>query len=99
MTMFASKDLAIAPREDGWDEPSNEPNPVLIAFRDSIAAFPASIRAESWLLALEALDAFGGFVHWQQPGHIYGVLLEARPDQIAHARRVLERLAAGVIAA
>lgn len=98
MTMFASKDLAIAPREDGWDEPSNEPNPVLIAFRESVASFPASTGVDAWLRALDAVDAFGGYVHWERPGHIYRVLTVARPDQIAHARRVLERLARAVIA-
>lgn len=96
--MFASKDLAIAPREDGWDEPSNEPNPVLIAFRGSVASFPGATGVDAWLRALDAVDAFGGYVHWERQGHLFRVLTVARRDQIAHARRVLERLPAGVIA-
>lgn len=97
MSAFASRDLMIAPREDGWDEPSNEPNPVLIAFRAMLEEYP-HLGAWAWVTALDAYDAFGGYEMWEHPKNVYHVLTVARPDQIAHARRVLEGLAAGVIA-
>ena len=93
MTGFASKDLAIAPREDGWDEPSNEPNPVLIAFRATLEEFP-HLGAWAWATAFDAHAAFGGYKTWEHPRNVYHALTVARPDQIEHARRVIGRLAA-----
>ncbi len=98
MTLFASRDLMIARREDGWDEPTNEPNPVLIAFRESLAAFPDASDASVWVTALDMLDTYGGFVHWERSGNVFHVLTIARTDQLAHARTVLERLVRVAIA-
>lgn len=68
----------------------NEPNPILVAFRErGDAEFP-----ESWIAALDARDAFGGFREWDVPQSYFHPLTKATTHQVQHARRVLTRLPA-----
>lgn len=52
--MLASQDLAINPTADGyWEEPSNEPNPILVEIRRVYRANVWKLRPEVELRLLE----------------------------------------------
>lgn len=67
----------------------NEPNPILVAFRNRAE----DVTLDYWAWALEAEAAFGGWSSWNHSDHPAHSLTIATDAQIEHARRVLERLA------
>lgn len=76
-----------------YDHPQhNEHNPILVAFREDSEAthnWPRALLIQDWL------DVLGGFANfWDSCAvDIDAVLDSAAPAHIAHARRVLTRLA------
>lgn len=81
----------------GWfprPEYENHPNPILIAFRAARLTQNGIATPVEWLMALQAYEGFGGYRHWELPGHPFLTLLASRDDEREHARRVLERLEA-----
>ena len=80
-----------APRPEFDHAQHNEPNPVLIAFReDKVLEVPE--RALVWSVAIDAFGMFGGWKSWGKPDHPHYVLTTATPEQIEHARRVVNLL-------
>lgn len=71
----------------------HEPNPVLLGYREHTTHRGVS-TADEWLSAFAAYDAFGGYDLWDHRKNVYHSLTTASPDQVEHARHVIERLAA-----
>lgn len=61
-------------------------NPILSAFRD----LP---EIDVWLWAFASYDAFGGRVIWNDPASDFHAFTIATSEQVADARKVLERFA------
>lgn len=77
-----------SPRHDEFDPPVNT---VLQAYRKFSHRLGA---VDLWLAAHDALEAFGGYVTWDDPEHAFHVLTKAHSAEVQHARRVLTKLAA-----
>lgn len=76
---------AFIPFRDAWDE--LPVNPILSAFREDP-------DIEAWIWSFSSYDAFGGYVIWDQTGSRFHCFATASREQIADARKVIERLAA-----
>lgn len=80
--MFASQDLALNPTAEGWDEPSNEPNPILVEIR-------RVYRSNGWKLRpgleLRLLDSSYPNARPDQVAHAREVL--SRMPAVKHWRR------------
>ncbi|MBN9176087.1 MAG: hypothetical protein J0I43_01775 [Microbacterium sp.] len=83
-----------SPRREFDHVQHNEPNPILVRFRKWIEGEELADPhwVDQWIVALDQLDAFGGFVEWDEPSSPFHVLTTASPEQIAHARRVFNLL-------
>lgn len=77
------------PRPEFGHVQHNQPNPILVAFRNRAE----DVTLDYWAWALEAEAAFGGWSSWNHSDHPAHSLTIATDAQIDHARRVLERLA------
>ena len=71
----------------------NNPNPILVAFRQAQSTHNGIKLADEWLRANDAHESFGGYKHWESPGHPFLSIIGATIDERAHATRVLSRLA------
>jgi hypothetical protein len=69
------------------------PNPILLAYREHITKHRLTTDAEAWVFALDAFDAFGGYVTWNEPTNHRHAIITASDSERAHAREVLSRLA------
>jgi hypothetical protein len=70
-----------------YDEPTaHQPNPLLIAARNS------QMHLEELDHNLVAYDTFGGYTTWNDTRNPFHALTQATPEQLEHARLVLERL-------
>lgn len=65
----------------------NEPNPILVAFR------AMGGDAAVWHAAVFAMEIYGGHREWDDSRAYFHSLTKATDDQVAHAERVLNRLA------
>ncbi len=85
----------LAPRPEFDHVQHNEPNPILVRFRKWIEGEDLTdpCWVDEWIVALHNLDAFGGFVEWDEPSSPFHVLTTASPKQIDHARHVFNLLA------
>lgn len=79
----------------GWfprPERCNRPNPILVAFRQAQETPNGINLPYLWLLANDAHEAFGGYKHWELPGHPFLVFADTRADEREHAVKVLRLL-------
>lgn len=92
--MFASKDLAIASTAQGWDEPTNTPNPILVRFRKWVEGETLSdpCWAEEWLAAMGDPDLVVDAGRALDEVYAIPYLRGVRAAQELHARAVLTRL-------
>jgi hypothetical protein len=81
--MFASQDLAIRPTAEGWDEPTNEPNPILVEIR-------RVYRANGWklrpALELRLLDTTYPNARPDQIAHAREVLTRCMTARLPHRK-------------
>jgi hypothetical protein len=88
-TWFATRNSLAAeyrPRSE-YDEPTaHQPNPLLVAARNS------HMHLEELDYNLVAYDTFGGYTTWNNRRNQFHALTQATPEQLEHARLVLERL-------
>ena len=81
-----SIDAAYRPRS-GYDvHTAHQPNPLLVAARNS------NLHIDELGYTLAAHGTFGGYKAWNDKRHPFHALTLATPEQIDHAQRVLERL-------
>lgn len=83
---------------DPRPEYDNNPNPVLVAFRDYAALETFGTVSEAtidrWIDAFASYDEFGGYDLWDHPKNTFHAFTVAEPEHIDHARKVIARLAA-----
>ena len=79
----------------GWfprPEHTNRPNPILVAFRKAQETVNGIATPYEWLLANDAYEGFGGYKHWELPGHPFAVFVGTSTAEREHAVKVLRRL-------
>lgn len=74
----------------GWESwvraQHNEPNPILVALRQS------DLNVSEWRAAIISAEIYGGIRAWDEPSHRFHVFTKATDEQLDHADRVLTRL-------
>ena len=71
----------------GWGR-EHSPNPILMQLR---VGSRDQFTVASFLIAIDAQLAFGGYSTWDSPGHPFHFMIHTTDDQAEHARRVLHR--------